>query len=138
MFKRLTLVGLLILSASGAAACGTTDPSSVISTSITFASRIQEKGSAWKGFTTTSAGTVSVQLTSVSQGAVVMGLGLGTVSGTTCNITQSIETAPNSTATSPQISTTLAAGTYCVKVSDIGNLTTIVDFIAVILSTPSS
>jgi len=134
MHRRLLFAGLLLLFVSGAAACGssTTSPTTGATTITTYASRIQEKGSAWRSFTVTTAGTVDLQLTAVSQADAVMGLGLGTVSGTTCVISQSVQTAANSTASAPQISTTLAAGTYCVKLYDIGNLTSITDFVITI------
>ena len=134
MHRRRLFAGLLLLFVSGAAACGssTTSPTTGATTITTYASRIQEKGSAWRSFTVTTAGTVDLQLTAVSQVNAVMGLGLGTVSGTTCAISQSVQTAANSTASAPQISTTLAAGTYCVKVYDIGNLTSITDFVITI------
>jgi hypothetical protein len=130
MYRRLLFAGLLILSASSAIACGSssTSPSADATMTISYVSRIQEHGSAWRSFTVGTAGAVTVQLTAVSQSGAVMGLGLGTVSGTTCVLSQSVQTAASSTASSPQISATLPVGTYCVKLSDIGNLTTIVDF----------
>ena len=133
MRTRLSLVALLFLSVSGAMACGTyTDPilaptAATLPRVVNFVSRIQEHGSAWRSFVAT-AGDVSVQLTSVSQGAVVMGLGLGTIDGTNCVLTKSVEAPPEGTTVAPQITATLPAGTYCVKIWDIGNLTSIADF----------
>jgi hypothetical protein len=74
------------------------------------------------------AGTVGLQLISLSQSGAVVGLGLGTFSGTTCTITKSVQTASDGTSNAPQITGTLAAGDYCVRISDVGNLTTIVNF----------
>jgi len=135
MRNRLIFVALLFLSVSGASACGTyTDPllapsASVVPKVVSFVSRIQEKGSAWRSFSSL-AGDVSIQLTSVSQGAVVMGLGFGTldVTGTNCVVSQSVEALPEGTVVAPQISANVTLGTYCVKIWDVGNLTTIVDF----------
>lgn len=139
MRTRLPFVALLSLCLSGATACGTITTSvtspSVIPKVVNFVSRIQEHGSAWRSFVMV-AGDVSVQLTSVSQGTTTMGLGLGTVDGTNCVISQAVETDPNSASVGPQITATLPTGTYCVKVWDIGNLTTIADF-AVVITFPS-
>ncbi len=130
MCKRPIFALLLILSASGAMACGSssTDPTASITTTTVFGSRIQEHGSAWRSFPVTKAGSVKIQLATVSQADAVVRLGLGTVSGTECVVSQSIDTAANNTADSPQITADLGLGTYCTKLSDIGNLTTIVDF----------
>lgn len=47
----------------------------------------------------------------------VVGLGLGILAGTNCLISIQVETAPG---TEPQISTSLAVGNYCAKVTDLG------------------
>ena len=130
MFKRSILAALILLSVSGAVACGSssTTPTATLTTSLSYVSRIQEKGSAWRSFQVPYAGSVTVQLTSVSQTDAVMGLGLGTLSGTNCVVTQQTQTAASAAASTPQITATLPVGSFCVKVSDIGNLTSFVDF----------
>ncbi len=135
MSTRLLSAALLILVASGASACGSTvtSPTAATTTAFAFSSRIQENGSAWRSFTVATAGSVTLQLTSVTQGDAVLELGLGTVNGTNCVISQSIQTAPNATASSPQITANLGVGTYCVRVKDVGILTTIVDFNVVVI-----
>ncbi len=137
MRRRLPALLLALLGSTGLSACGTSTSPTVVSPTITlsFASRIQEHGSAWRSFAVPTAGSVKVQLTSVSQANAVVGLGIGTVNGANCALSQSLQTAANSAADSPQITTTLGVGTYCVQVSDIGNLTTIVDF-TVLITTP--
>ena len=134
MYRRFS--ALLTLCVFGAAACGSdvTSPDVATTTAVGFASRLQEGGSAWRTFTVAASGTVKVQLVTVSQPDVVMRIGIGTVSGTECTVTQKTETAASATSDTPQITATLNAGTYCVKISDIGNLTTIVDFVIVIVS----
>lgn len=136
MFKRLLFAASLILLVSGTIACGstTTTPSTDVSRTAIFASRLQEKGSAWRTFQVVTAGQVTLQLTSLTQTDAVMRLGLGTVSGTNCAVNQSVDTAASSTTNAPQITATLAVGTYCVRVADIGNLTTIYDFSVLITS----
>jgi hypothetical protein len=138
MRRRLPSLALVLLWAAGLSACGTSTSPTITSPTITlaFASRIQEHGSAWRSFTVPTAGSVTVQLTSVSQANAVVGLGIGTVNGANCVLSQSLQTAANATSNSPQITTTLSAGTYCVQFSDVGNLTTIVDFVILIV-TPS-
>ena len=114
-------------------ACGSdsTSPDTGTSTSTiteTFSSLIQEKGSATRSFKVDTAGTVGLQLITLSQSGAVVGLALGTFSGTTCTITKSVQTASDGTSNAPQISSSLSAGDYCVRVSDVGNLNTIVTF----------
>ena len=123
-----------MLFVSGASACGstTTVPSTVRITN--FVSRLQEGGSAWRSIPVVTAGDVLVQFTAITQTDAVMGLGLGTVNGTECVLNKSIQTAANATTDAPQITSTLPVGTYCVKLFDIGNLTTIVDFTVVVTS----
>jgi hypothetical protein len=117
-----------MLSVSGTMACGSSTTAPALIATINYVSRIQEHGSAWRSFPVTTAGDVLVQLTSVTQTDAIMGLGLGTVNGSDCAVTQSVQTAANGTTSSPQITTSVPVGTYCVKLYDIGNLTTIVDF----------
>lgn len=136
MRRRLPSLALLLLWTAGLSACGTsTSPTTIttVTTTLVFASRIQEHGSAWTSVTIPTAGSVTVQLTSVSQADAVVGLGLGTINGSSCVLSQSLQTPANSAANSPQITTTLSVGTYCVQLSDVGNLNTIVDFTILIV-----
>jgi hypothetical protein len=93
-----------------------------------FSSRIQPQGSAWRTFQVTKAGTVTLQLSALSEAEKTVRIGFGTVDGTQCALSSSVDTVPNSTAQSPQITTSLSTGTYCVSIADIGNITRIVDF----------
>jgi hypothetical protein len=54
-----------------------------------------------------------------------MGLGVGTPLETDCSVTNSVATAPGLVA---QLVNSLAAGTYCAKIYDLGGLTVPVDF----------
>lgn len=135
MRRRLPVLALLLLGTAGLGACSTTtSPLTPATVTLVFASRIQQNGSAWRSFAVPTAGSVTVQLTSVSQADAVVGLGIGTINGNSCVPTQSLQTAANSAANSPQITTSLAVGTYCVQLSDVGNLTTIVDFTVLIVT----
>jgi hypothetical protein len=134
MFRRPVLALSLLLSVSGAMACGSssTEPEAATAQSIAFASRLQEHGFAWKQVDVPVAGTVTMQLVTVSQADVVMRLGIGTIDGAKCVLLQSTDTAANSATNSPQITTEMAQGSYCVQIADIGNLNTIVDFLLVV------
>ncbi len=73
-------------------------------------------------------GQISVTLTSAVETlpggtlltTVTMGLAIGTLSGTTCTIIPNAST-PAQGGSVPQLSGSLAAGTYCVQLSDITN-----------------
>ncbi len=89
--------------------------------SIGFGQRLQAGAFAWRTFTLTEQSKVEVQLISIlPDTTAVVALALGTFVDGDCAPTTTIETAP---ATTPQITTDLAAGSYCVRVADIGNLT---------------
>ena len=91
-------------------------------TTETFSGTLAQRGSSFYTFTVVQTGTVSVTLTSVgSSSTLVVGLGLGTPSGTNaCTVTSSSPTA--SAGTTAQIAVTESPGTYCVQISDVGNL----------------
>lgn len=86
------------------------------------------QGSLRPTFTVTVAqtGTVSVTLATMSP-SVAMGLGIGTPSGTTgCTLTSSnTSVLPGS---APQLTVTEPAGSYCVSLYDVGNLTSTATF----------
>ena len=119
---------LLLATLVGAAGCGSTTTPTVTTTAEQFASRIQEKGSAWRSVNVPTAGDVTVQLVSVTQAGAVMNIGIGTISGTQCVLDASVDTAANADTVAPQLTRTEAVGTYCVRIADIGNLTQLVDF----------
>jgi hypothetical protein len=119
------------------AACGNDSPTSPSSTSTStdsqaaaspsmteaFDSTLPVGGSRFYSFTTTTYGTIQITLTGVGgsfvPSTVMLGVGLGQPSGTDCVTTTSINTAAG---TSPQVTGVYAAGVYCAKVTDIGNL----------------
>ena len=73
-------------------------------------------------------GQISVTLTSAVETlpggtlltTVTVGLAIGTLSGTTCTIIPNAST-PAQAGSVPQLSGSLAAGTYCVQLSDVTN-----------------
>jgi hypothetical protein len=135
MRKRLLFAGMLMLFVSGASACGSSTTSPGVTQITNFVSRLQQGGSAWRSIPVLTAGDVTVDFTAITQADAIMGLGLGTVNGTDCVLTKSVQTAADTAATAPQITATLPIGTYCVKLYDIGNLTSIIDF-TVVVTTP--
>ena len=79
-------------------------------------------------FTVTQGGPVSVTLASLGASSTsAIGLGIGTPSGTTtCTLTSST---PNAIAGSvAQLTVTASPGTLCVKVYDVGGLTSAATF----------
>ena len=120
---------VLLASLAVAAGCGdsatTPTPTTVVET---FASRIQEKGSAWRSINVPTAGDVTLQLVTMTQSDVQLNLGIGTISGTQCAIAASVDTVANSAEVAPQLTRNVAVGTYCVRIADIGKLTQTVDF----------
>lgn len=121
--------------ATFAAACGKDNPTSPTTTdtttttvaepsiSETFSGSLPVSGGRFYSFEVTTYGTVNLTLDSVGgngvPSSVWIGLGVGTPDGTDCSTTTSVNTQSGST---PQVTSTLAAGTYCARVYDIGNL----------------
>lgn len=126
--NRLLLTFLLVSSAALAAACSNllNNPSTPSGSSgtDTFSGTLALNSSVVFMFKVTTAGPVSVDLSSVSPSTLgALGLGIGTSpDGTGCSVTNSTSAAvANSTA---QLTVTENPGSYCVKVTDLGNLTT--------------
>jgi hypothetical protein len=87
----------------------------------TFASTLAVQGTASRAFTVAKAGTVSVTLATLAAAAEVgLGLGIPRSDGTGCLLYTSLNTVAGATA---QITGSAEAGTYCVKLYDVGNLT---------------
>lgn len=87
----------------------------------TFSGTLAPQGSSVFTFTVSKSGAVSITLTNVvSTSTTLLGLGIGTPNGPTCTMTSSTQSAtPGSTA---QIAVTENAGTYCVRVFDVGTI----------------
>jgi hypothetical protein len=89
----------------------------------TFSGSLSQGGSLTFTYTVTTAGTVGVALTAVTPSTTsALGLGIGPSSGGTCSVTNSTSAAIAGSAV--LLSATENPGTYCVKVSDLGNLAT--------------
>jgi len=141
MTARKAFVALLLSSmAVSFAACGgsnsTTSTAPTVSVNPTpeiFEGKVDPGGSAFYSFTVTQTGNVDVMLASVSTStapsgtapAIPLGIGLGTPIGTDCSVTSSINT--SAALTSPLVGN-MTPGIYCVRVYDIGQLRSTVNF----------
>ncbi len=88
-----------------------------------FAGTVPVGGSKFFSFSTTTYGRVDVTLTAVGgafvPATVTLGLGLGQPSGEECVTSTSVNVVAGST---PQVTGPYAAGVYCVRLADVGNL----------------
>jgi len=138
MMKALALALTLAAAAVATSACGGDDTAAPTATTATgpatalFEGQLTIGGSAFYSFTTAADGLANVMLASVTtttspgtSSPVVLGLALGTPTGTDCAITSSLPTAAGLTS---QMVNSLTAGTYCARVYDIGNLKAPVNF----------
>jgi hypothetical protein len=109
------------------AACGSNGstaspaaPTTTAPTTETFASVLTAKGAAFRTFTVSQAGTVSITLVSDGPPTIPFGLGLGIRIGATgCNLAAAVNTMPGDTA---QITAPVDPGSYCAGIYDIGNI----------------
>jgi hypothetical protein len=136
------VLGLLLAAALCATSCGDdttpTEPTRTPTrTTEIFQGTIRVGGSQFYSFGTSDPGTTNVTLVSLrpegsttATASTVMGLGLGTPSGTDCALASAITTAPGLIA---QLTATTNVSTYCVKIADVGNLRSTVNYTVRIL-----
>ena len=125
----------LTLSACGGSTSSTPATPTVTQspTPVLFEGSLGVGGSAFYSFTVTSTGDVDVMLASVtgsaspgSESDVVVGLGIGQPLATDCTVTTSL--LARAALQSPLVSSSVAPGIYCVRVYDVGNLRSTVNF----------
>lgn len=104
----------------------TTTPTTTAAASVTeeFTGTLPVRGARFYSFEVPTNGTVTVSLDRVGGVAGVpstiwVGIGVGVPEATDCTTTTSVSTQAGG---GPHISTTLAPGTYCARIYDIGNL----------------
>ncbi len=128
------------------AACGGSSNSTSTTPTVTsgpqtelFEGTLTPGGSAFYSFTVQSTGDADVMLASVTTSTApgnssnaTLRVGIGTPLGTDCTVTTSLLAFP--ALQSPLVSN-LTAGTYCVRVYDVGNLTGTVNFAVRIVHT---
>jgi hypothetical protein len=118
----LLLTALLFGTSGCDDATSATSPTATSPVTETFSGQFTPGGSAARSFVAASAGTVSITLTQVGPPAdAVVGLGVGIpqASGAGCYLTQVVQTGASS---SPQLTVSVDAGTYCVRLHDPGTL----------------
>jgi hypothetical protein len=125
---RLLLLGLTLFGA----ACGSGSNDTVTSPTITsaatevFGGTLKASGSAFYSFSVFQTGTVGITLASLTSAATGAALSttttllVGIPSGTGCGVLKALPATPSLSA---QITAELAAGIYCVSITDTGGLT---------------
>lgn len=118
-----TLCVLLALSAAACSNDSTTSPSTTTTTSPvtdSFASLLAVGGATTRTFAVSTAGTVKITLSTLSNANARVGVSLGLpATGAPCSPSISVITGPGS---APQVQTAVSAGTYCAQVFDTGTL----------------
>jgi hypothetical protein len=124
-----SLVAALALSAMACKdAASATSPTATSPVTETFSGQFVPGGSAARAFTAASSGTVSLTLTQIGPPAdVVVGFGVGIpqANGSGCYLTQTMQAGAS---TVPQITATVDAGTYCLRLYDTGAMVSPVAF----------
>jgi len=118
----------VVLSACGknATPAAPTTPTSPVTE--TFTSNLVVQGAVWRIVTASQAGTLTATLTSTNQPATVVGVGLGVTNGsstTGCLLNNSVTATAGS---APHLSAQVDAGAYCVKLFDVGTLSSTMSF----------
>ena len=125
------VLAFALVSALAASSCGDADPTTPTTPTEpktrSLASRLPKGGAVSKTFVTQQAGVITVTFAGTTPPGTVVGVGVGVplVGIADCGITQAVTTAGSG---SPVIAISAIAGTYCVVVYDIGNLTAATDF----------
>ena len=123
-----SLLILLALTLTVAACSGSNSTTAVTTPASptvteTFPGTVLYQGVDFHTFNVAQSGTVNVTLTAAGPPPTIwMGLGLGTPSASACGLISPSTSTPTPASVTAQLSGTLAPGTYCVQVYDIGNL----------------
>ena len=136
---RLLLMALLVAPLTAACDNGPVTPTDSTTTTTTtvspvtetFVSQLAVGGYASRSINAAKSGTITATLTSVGSSSTQklgFGLGIPDILGVGCLFTRSTETAAGG-----QLSATVDAGTYCVRVWDLGTLTTTTNFSVTII-----
>lgn len=122
---------LLVVALGGVAACSSdtstpVSPTTVPSTSFTWATVFTARGSATRSFEQISRGSVTITLTTVTPDVPLgIGIGIPRQDGTGCNLTTAVTASPSA---SPQITITADPGVWCVRAWDPGTVPERVSF----------
>ena len=118
----------MALAGAGCGGNSATAPSTTTPSGSTenFRGSLVPQGSSFYSFTITTAQTVSISLASLTVNGIgpastsIIRLGLGVPLGTDCSVNNSVDTSAGLTS---QLTASVNPDVYCVKISDIGNLT---------------
>jgi hypothetical protein len=122
---------LLILAALTltAAACSGSNSTTAVTTPAaptvteTFPGTVLYQGVDFHTFSVAQSGTLNVTLTAAGPPPTIwMGVGIGTPSASACGLISNSTSTVTPAGVNPQLSGTLAPGTYCVQVYDVGNI----------------
>lgn len=91
----------------------------------TFQGTLPLQGSVWRLINAVQAGPLTATLSSTDQPSAEVGLALGLRNGNTCLVTRDVVAIAG---TAPQLSLPVDGGDYCVKVWDVGGLTSPLSF----------
>jgi|RhiMetdeSRZDD1v2_1073273.scaffolds.fasta_scaffold132118_1 hypothetical protein len=126
----LMLLSLAVLTAT--AACNdnnnlvSTTPTSIVTTSATFTGTLTKNGAVTHQFSVSSRGNVTATLTKIDpDSGMTIGVSLGTWNGTSCQIILANDQA---TVGSGLLGTVSGVGNLCLRVYDVGKLTTSEDY----------
>lgn len=127
--RRVALVAAAIVNGACNETANPTAPSAATSpVTIVYDSQLYPRGGASRTLAVGQSGTVVLTLTSVRPDQSVelgVGLGIPRADGGGCHLSQSVSAVSGSAA---QLSANVDAGTYCVKVFDLGTLANEVSF----------
>jgi len=126
MKHSLLIVMALSLAVAGCSGSNSTTAVAPASPTVTetFPGTVVYQGVDFHTFNVAQSGTLNVTLTAAGPPPTIwMGVGIGTPSASACGlISNSTSTVTPASVTGPQLTGTLAPGTYCVQVYDVGNL----------------
>jgi hypothetical protein len=136
-------LAVLIATLGAASACSSGDSSttlpttpSVPLTTDTISGTVPVLGSSFATFTASQSGEIDVTLTAVGPPSTIsMGLAVGSLAAAgsnTCVPLSGATVSPVTASSTPQLTGTVAPGTYCVLVYDIGNQTAPVNWTATV------
>ena len=132
--RLLLLAALALATVACNDASSATAPTTVASpVTETYSGQFIPGGSAARSFTAASSGTVSITLTQIGPPAdLVVGLGVGIPqsNGSGCYLTRSLSAGA---ASSPQLTMTVDAGSYCVRLYDLGTMQAVTAFTVTIV-----
>jgi hypothetical protein len=120
--RRMVLAGAVaVTGACGASTTTPTTPTTPVTTTESFSGTLAQLGSATQVFTVSATGTVEISLISVAPLAT-MALGVGVQSSDGTNCLTTITQNDNARSGASALRGTVAAGTYCVRLYDSGNI----------------